>query len=425
MLGLYNTVLLPLRLAVEAWSLWRSRTPAGRAEWAERRGRRLPRCRAGGVWIHGASVGEARIAASVAGAVRSRRPDLPLVVSATTRAGREQLPPSSGVDAAFFVPLDFAGVVRRTVRGLRPAALVLVETELWPNLLAQAHGAGVPVVVLNGRLTPQRMAAYRRLRRLFGPLVGRLAACGAQSEADAARFVELGAPPAGVVVTGNVKYDLPLPAEGPAELRGRLRLAEGRPVFVAGSTAAGEDALVLDAFARARAASGDLLLVLAPRHVRRSADVAALLQERGHAAARLSEAPDLRDKDVLLVDSVGQLPALYQLGSVAFVGGSLVPVGGHNVLEPAAVGVPVLFGPHTETVSDPAAALVRAGGGARVADASALGDELARLLGDAGARAGMAEAASRIVRASRGALERSVTLLLGVLERASPRAGAA
>jgi 3-deoxy-D-manno-octulosonic-acid transferase len=229
-------------------------------------------------------------------------------------------------------------------------------------------------------------------------------------------------------VTGNVKYDLPPPMTAAGELRERLGLPIGRPVVVAGSTAQGEESLVLDAFEAARRRHPDLLLVLAPRHLARVEEVRSLADSRGLRTRPYSATGPLpADLDVLLVDTLGDLAALYQLARVAFVGGSLVPVGGHNLLEPAAVGVPVLFGPHLDNVLELAQVLERSGAGRRVPDAAGLARELGRLLADEALRAEMSRSSSGVLEANRGALERSVSLLLSVVDEhpARPNPGVA
>jgi len=422
MLRLYNTALVPLRLAVAIWAAVRRTDRRTRDEWAERRARRLPSLPAGGAWIHGASVGEARIVAGLADGLHRLRPDLPLAVSAYTATGRARLPEPPRVDAAFFVPLDFPPIVRRVLGSVRPAALALVETELWPNLLNEARAADVPVVVVNARLSVKRMTHYRRLGALYRPLLKNLHAVGAQSDSDAARFRELGVPEEALTITGNVKYDLPTPTVDAEELRHRLGLSAGRPVLAAGSTGRGEEDLVLQAFEQARRSRPDLLLVLAPRHPERIDEVDGLIRERGFSVARRSTSdPCGPEIDVLLVDTVGELAALYQLATVAFVGGSLIPVGGHNLLEPAAVNVPVLFGPHVENCLEPAEALESTGGGRKVRDAAHLGTSVERLLGDENRRREMGLRAGSVVEANRGALDRSLTLLLGAVDAGGAR----
>ena len=424
MLRLYTSVLLALRPAAALWAAWRGRDPERRRECAERLARALPAAGPGALWIHGASVGEARIVAALAGALRQRHPRAPLVVSALTPTGRAQLPAPPAVDSAFFAPLDLPGLPERLLDALLPAELVLVETELWPILLDAARRRGVPAVIVNARLSQRRMARYRRLAALYRPLVAGLAAVGAQSAADAERFRELGARPGAVRVTGNVKYDLPAPALDAPAVRARLGLDAARPVLVAGSTGAGEEPAVLEAWRAARERVPGLLLAIAPRHPRRADEVAALVERRGHRLVRLAAGRPVGTADVLLVDTLGELASLYAVGSVAFVGGSLVPLGGHNVLEPAALGVPVIFGPHTTSVAEPAERLLEAGAARRVTNAAALCAAVVELCLDRGSREAAGERGRRVVEAERGALERSVALVLDA-RRGAAAAGAA
>ena len=414
---LYDALLFATYPAARLYGAWDVRRAPERArEWAERLGRTLPHPSRGGVWIHGASLGEARLAASLAGSLRAARHGVPVSVSSVTRTGRAALPSPPAVEAAFFAPLDVRRGVRRVVRAVAPSVLVLIETELWPGLLREAAAAGTRLALVNARLAPERMARYRRLAPLYRPLLRSLDRIGAGSPEDAARFLELGARPEAIAVTGNLKYDLPVPAVDRTALRRRFALAPARPVLVAGSTGEGEDAPVLDAFLRTRTHHPDAFLVLAPRHPERAPKALSLAKARGLRAHALSSGSDgaAGAADVLVVDGVGELARLYALGSVAFVGGSLVPVGGHNVLEPAAAGVPVLFGPHTAHVAEPAETLLRAGAARRVNDAAALGETWSTLLLDEAARRAMSEAAHRVLADNRGALART-TALVGAL----------
>jgi len=424
MLRVYNTLLLPLRPLAGLWFLRHHASPQRGVEAGERMARRLPAARPGGFWIHGASVGEARIVASLARALREREPGRALAVSAYTRTGRAQLPEPPVADAAFFLPLDFPGFPGRVLRALKPALLVIVETELWPNLLDEAHRSNTAVALVNARLAPERMKRYRRVAGLYRPLLERLARVGAQSDDDAERFLDLGVPRSAVRVTGNVKYDLPVPEVDEPALRRDLGLEAGRPVLVAGSTGPGEEAPVLDAFTALRAEHPRLFLILAPRHPERADEVERLARSRGLRPHRISRGPLAPDTaDLLLIDEMGRLGSLYKLGAAAFVGGSLVPIGGHNVLEPAALGVPVLFGPHTQHFAEPAEALLQAGGARRVRDAAALAREVAVLLRDDEARARAARGATRVVERNRGALDRTVDLVCGCVEAGKDRPG--
>jgi len=421
MMHLYNAALFPLRLAVAAWGGVHILANRRAEEWRERLARRVPAVKPGGIWIHGSSVGEARIVGEIARGLRAARPAVPLSVSALTATGRGQLPGPPLSDAAFFLPLDFSGLPSRILRAVRPRLLVIVETELWPNLLRETQGAGIPVVTVNGRLSAERMDSYRRLARLYRPLLSRLSTVGVRSEADAQRFRELGVPSAAIRITGNVKYDLPTPEIDPDGLRRRLGLPPERPVFVAGSTAKGEDALVLEAFEIARERQPDLLLVLAPRHPERSPEVAQIVRSGGYRVELLSSRSRSEPGDVLLVDTIGHLKELYSLAAAAFVGGSLVPHGGHNVLEPAAVGVPVLYGPHTDSVNEPADALEQSGGAVRVRSARELGESVRSIVADAGRAARLVERAREVLATNRGAIDRSLRIVLDAYDGGDER----
>lgn len=417
MLRLYNAMLSPLRLAT-AVRHWLEPRGDRRGEWLERRAVRPPVVRPGGVWLHGASVGEARVAGALAAGLRARRRQMPICVSAVTPNGRRQIDGIREADAAFYVPLDFRGLPGRVLDAVRPKVLILIETELWPNLVHEAGDRGVAIVILNARLSPERLRRYAFLRGLYRPLLDRLSAVGAQSDDDARRFVALGAHPERVRVTGNVKYDLPTPAADPDALRSRFGIGRDRPVVVAGSTGPGEERLVLEAFLAARRAHRSLFLVLAPRHPERAPEVFREALSRQVSLHRLSDGNDAAAglADGLLVDGVGELARLYGVAWIAFVGGSLVPVGGHNVLEPAAAGVPVLFGPHTGHVKEPAEALERAGGALRVVGPDDLGRAWIELIGDSERRTTMARRAAGVVRSNRGALDRSVSLVVPFLD---------
>ena len=414
---LYNAALLPVRAASYVFGVWPRGTPEAELERDQRLARRLPAVRPGGLWIHGASVGEARLIGALAREIRRRRPELGIAASAVTATGRAQLPSPPAVDAAFFLPLDFPSVQRRAFDVLLPSMIVLVETELWPNLLAEAERRRVPVVIVNGRLAPERLARYRRLSGLYAPLLRGLASIGVAGPEEAGRFMGLGVPADGIRVIGNLKFDLPEPVEKASDVRRRLGLAPDRPVVAAGSTGDGEDRLVLDAFVAARRDVPNLLLVLAPRHPERFASAGEEAERRGFKVSRVSSGAADQGTDVLLVDTIGQLAALYVVASSAFVGGSLVPVGGHNLLEPLAAGVPVLFGPHTDHVAEIATALSLTGAGLRVENAAALGRAFADLARHPDERARRVALGRTFVEANRGALHRAADLVLAISDR--------
>ena len=285
--------------------------------------------------------------------------------------------------------------------------IVLVETELWPNLLAEAERRRVPVVIVNGRLAPERVGRYQRLAGLYGPLLRSVRSIGAAGTDEAARFRALGVAEDAVRVVGNLKFDLPAPVESPLDLRARFGLADDRPVVAAGSTADGEDRLVLDAFAAARREVPSLILLLAPRHPERFDAASQEAARRGFVVSRASQGPATESTDVLVLDTIGELASLYSVTSSAFVGGSLVPVGGHNLLEPIAAGVPVLYGPHTDHITEIATALEHSGAGVRVASAEALGRSFANLALNSDERERRVMLGQHFMDANRGALHRA------------------
>jgi 3-deoxy-D-manno-octulosonic-acid transferase len=392
-------------------------------------------------WVHAVSVGEALTAAPLLEGLARLRPDLPLVVSTVTETGarivRERF---AGVATHRYFPLDFPGAVRRVLRALDPAFFVCMETELWPNTLRALHRRGVPVMIANGRLSDRSFRRYRLVRGPMRDVLAHVTVFAMRSDEDARRVIALGADPERVVVTGNLKHDAAPDPPGAAELwRRLLGLAPGRAVWVAGSTHAGEEEAVLEAHRRALGARPDLALVLAPRHPERVAEVAALSESRGWRSVLRSALPGgatpaeagagaapVGGGDapaVILLDTVGELAQLYAVADVVFVGGSLVPLGGHNMLEPAARRKPVLFGPHTGNFREPASLLVEAGAAAVVADAAALGAELARLLADPALAARRGEAGARAVASRHGAARATLELIERFLLRPTGAAG--
>ncbi len=284
-----------------------------------------------------------------------------------------------------------------------------METELWPNLYRECGRRGVSLLVANARLTPKSVANYRRFAGLFREVFSDNVLVAAQSRADAARFEEIGA--RRVRVTGNVKFDLA--ADAGALAQGRLWRAqfEGRPIWIAGSTHAGEDEAVLDAHRRLLADAPEALLLLAPRHKERFETVATLLEARGFHFARRGAGDSVsQGHAVLLVDTLGELASMYAAADVAFVGGSLVPIGGHNLVEPAALGIPVLTGPYTSNSRDIAAQLLACGAALEVSNAEQLAQALKRLFADPDARASMGAAGQQLVAANRGSVQRLVEL---------------
>ncbi|QNM96909.1 lipid IV(A) 3-deoxy-D-manno-octulosonic acid transferase [Chitinimonas koreensis] len=403
--------LLPLAFVY----LWRRgrRQPAYRHDWAERLGR-YPAAPAGPlIWLHAVSVGETRAAVPLVQALRARHPDHAILLTQMTPTGRDTARQLFGDSVTVaYLPYDLPFAVGRFLRHYRPRFGVLMEMEIWPNLLHRAADAGVPLYLVNARLSEKSLRGYRKVAALVRPAMARLARVAAQGEADAARLREIGA--AAPVVTGNIKFDMRL---DPALLaRGQAWRARfgGRPVWAAACTREGEEALLLDALARA-ALPADALLLLVPRHPQRFDEVAALLAARGLNAQRRSDwaddAPLPASVQVLLGDSLGELAAYYAAADLAFVGGSLVPLGSHSVIEPCAQGVPTLLGPSSFNFAEAVREAVELGAAKQLPDADAVLAEVGRLLEDETARAAMAAAGLAFVGRHRGAVERVLALL--------------
>lgn len=374
----------------------------------------------GGLWIHAVSVGEVGVAATLA---RALPPEQPTVVTTITPTGQERARAAfAGRSEVAYLPFDLWPPVRRFFRRFRPAALVLVEGDYWPLVLREAARRGVPVAVVNGRVGDRSFRRMRRLHRLLGPtLFGAVERFGVQTGTDADRLAELGVPEERITVTGNLKYETPEPPDLPELARAVRELAGGRPVLVAGSTMAGEEGRVLDAF---RAAGGGeaALLVLAPRHPERWDEAAARIRERGLVLARRSAlrpgdaaAPEGRP-EVLLLDSLGELASVYRLAAAAFIGGTLVPTGGHNPLEAARWGVPVVVGPSMENFREMARDFDARAAWARVADAEGLGRIWRRWLEEPAEGRRIGRRGRELVEANRGALDRTLEILEPILE---------
>ncbi len=415
-LWLYR-VLVHLALPLAAPVLWLKDRASGKSRppLAARLGRDLPSVAPGGLLVHAVSVGEVEVARRLVRELRGRAPGLPLTVTITTATGlalaRRTL---AGLATVHPSPLDLPGAVRRVLAAVRPRAVVLVETELWPELLHQCARGGIPVAVVNGRLSDRSYRGYRRFRALVRPLLAPIDLVLARTEADAARFVALGVPVERVRAAGNLKYDIEPSAE-PLPWRETVeKWAGSRPVLVAGSTMEGEETLLLEAVERLPGSWSRLFLVLAPRHPERFDVVAELLDARGVALVRRSALPDAPGPapDVLLLDTIGELGRAYAGARAAFLGGSLVPTGGHNPLEPAAWGVPVLTGPHVHNFRKVYAELAAVGGSLEVVDAAAMALALDGWLADPAAAAAAGRAAQAVVERSRGAAARAAAAIL-------------
>ena len=372
------------------------------------------------IWIHAVSVGETGVAAALVKALLHKRPNLTLWLTTFTETGREaaqkRLPAACQVLA---FPLDAYGSPSRALKRLRPDLIIILETEIWPNFLRTAHQQGRRVMLANGRISSRSFGGYRRFRFFFKEVLGCLDRLVMIREEDAHRIMALGADPTRVSVAGNAKYDLLLDRANPRQVEalGRELGLAGRPVVVAGSTRTGEETVLLDAFLRLRVDFPTLHLILAPRHVQRSREIENLLQERGLTWTRRSTPgrPAGRSIDVTLVDVMGELFFLYGLGRVAFVGASLVPLGGQNPLEPAVWAVPVLFGPHMDDFTDAKDMLLSCGAGRTVADGEDFYQQLRQLLLDHESARLLGEAGRLALSAHQGAAHRLADLALELL----------
>lgn len=367
------------------------------------------------VWFHAVSMGEALAAIPLMNALRRRHPGERFLATCSTPAGMGRLRAAFGEDVhVCWLPLDHGWSVRRFVKRVRPRLCAVVETELWPNLLHALGGAGVPVVWVNARLSERSLRRYRKFR-LFRAAADAIDRVVAQGDADARRFVELGVPPDRVTVGGNLKAGFAVPYAVGCEARAAR---DPRPTWLAASTHPGEEAAVLDAHARLLEARPEALLVVAPRHPDRFDPVAQASEQRGWRVARrsLDQAAGAKT-EVLLVDTFGELRGLYGLADLVFVGGSLAVHGGHNPLEAAAWGCPLLMGPSRQNVAAPAAALADAGALRAVESARALSAAIVDLLGDAEARARMGAAARTCVTTDPAPLQHNLAACEAAMSR--------
>lgn len=373
----------------------------------------------GSVWIHAASVGEIQAAAPIVKALKLRYPQRPIVVTSAAPAGVAHISKVFGGGVVHrCVPFDLPGAVARFLRRVEPGVAIVMGTEIRPNLLARCRVRAVPVILANIRLSERSAAGYRKFRGLFEPALRGVASIAVQSEEDARRVATIGAPPEIVDVTGNTKLDVPILAslrEEAAALRRTWGASRG--IWIAASTHAGEEQQVFDAFEQVLERLPGSLLVLVPRRPERFREVAALARRRGYDPAMRSHRPaDCTATQVFIGDTIGELIVFYAAADVAFVGGTLVERGGHNMLEPAALGLPVLYGPHVFNFADVGPRLVEAGGAETVRDSASLGHAVVRYLADADLRHATGAKGRTFVERNRGAGDRVLALIRSCLE---------
>jgi len=375
------------------------------------------------IWIHAVSVGEALTARALIADLRERYPGLKIFLSTTTLTG-QQIARSriQDVDAVFFLPFDLPPFVNRTLRIVKPRLFIMMETELWPNLLRACRRQGVKTILVNGRISSRSYPRYRLARGLFRKVLADVDRFCMQSDESARRIIDIGADPARVMVTGSLKFEsLESPAAAAGRGAGRVlrffRIPRNRPVFMAASTLKGEEGAVLSAFAAVRRVHPSALLVIAPRKPERFGEAEALARGEGFRVVRRTELPvDAEPRaDVVVLDTLGELAHLFQIATVVFVGGSLVDQGGHNILEPAVHGKPIVFGPHMENFAEIAEAFLKQQGAVQISTPAELTATVVRLIGDPVERARLGAAARALVEANRGAKPRTLDAITNVL----------
>ncbi|MFH1878850.1 MAG: 3-deoxy-D-manno-octulosonic acid transferase [Candidatus Omnitrophota bacterium] len=368
------------------------------------------------LWIHAVSVGEAAVAAKIAARFKKMMPGIKILVSVTTRTGYNMALKAgkNDIDGVFYSPLDISAVVSRVVRKINPRAYIMIETELWPNILEQMRLRGVPVALVNGRISDHSFRNYMKIKFLTRRILGCIGCFCMQSDDDACRIKELGAPKAGVFVTGNVKFDeTPLSTESRVFDKKTFGFNENEEVFVAGSTHFPEERVLIGVYKKLRDKYPGLKFILAPRHIERASGIREHFLKEGVKCRYLSEILAGAGKraegcDVVLVDTIGHLKTLYSMASVVFIGGSLAGKGGQNPIEAAVWGKPVVFGPNMQNFREIARVFTESGAAVKINDAGELGTVLDGILGDAGKKTLMAKASAEVIEKNSGALGRTV-----------------
>ncbi len=383
------------------------------------------------IWLHCVSVGEAQAAQSLVRALQKSFPNFRLAISTTTVTGQKIARQIFAQQAAavFYFPIDWAWTVRRVLRKIQPAAVIVMETELWPHLFRESRKRGIPIALVNGRISDKSFRQYQRIRRFMRHVLDDLTLGVMQSENDAERIRDLGLEQNRIRVSGNLKFDsaaVETDERLTNEIRGRFGLGDGRPLIVAASTHGGEESIVLDAFKRTKQTHPNVRLMLAPRHPERFPEVAALLEASGFTFARRSNAASSDDTvaEVILLDTIGELRVVYPLAEIVLVGGSLIPHGGHNVIEPARFGVCTITGPHTQNFAAIVKLMLEDNALIQLApstDATAeMASVLDRLLSDEANRRMMGQRAQNVCDRNRGAADKTIGFISEILTVVQP-----
>ena len=428
---LYSLLMaLAVLLSLPWWLFQMVRSKKYRAGLTERLGfvpeRIKASTREGSIWIHAVSVGEVLAISNLVHELQVRSPEKSIFISTTTLTGQRVARERFGDGQVFFIPLDFGFAIRSYLKALRPSLLVLAETEFWPNLLHRVKKSGAAVAVVNGRISDRSFPRYRRFKWFFAPVLADIDLFLAQTKDDAQRLHEMGAEEQRVLVSGNLKFDVRPSAAIAVTVDVRRALGKDAPVIVCGSTTAGEEEILLAAFNDVLKRHPKAILILAPRHPERFDKVAGLVSALGLSLIRRStwSASGSLAGTVFLLDSVGELASVYALADLAFVGGSLFPVGGHNILEPAQHGVAVLTGPHTHNFRE-ITRIFEQGGGLKVVASQDLAREWMALIDDPQERGSLGNRAQQLFAQSTGATARTLEalhpLLIGPGSPVSPQ----
>ncbi|MFA7405793.1 MAG: 3-deoxy-D-manno-octulosonic acid transferase, partial [Pelobacteraceae bacterium] len=373
------------------------------------------------IWLHAVSVGEAIAARPLLKSLRNRYPGHAIVVTNTTETGKTTAAGFPEVDLCLYFPFDFLPSVRAILSAVKPRAIIIMETEIWPNFSREAARRNIPLLLANGRISDRSFKRYLKFSWFFRPALRCFSAVCMQSETGRDRIAAIGAKPETIRVTGNLKNDIPsrqVSEEERRRLRAQYSIPENCCVLTAGSTRDEEEPFVIAAYKELAASMGDLFLVLVPRHPVRTAEIAALLDDAGVLFQRrsaLSNDQPLHRGEVLLVDSVGEMMNLYALSDIAFVGGSLVPLGGHNLLEPASVGIPSVFGPHMANFREIEALVLQYGAGIQIRNPDELASSLQTLITSAELRRVLGQNGLKMLRDNGGATERHMDVISGYL----------
>jgi len=423
MYWLYSALLaLGLLLTLPYWLMQMSRHGKYRAGLGERLGKIPPRIATHparpAIWVHAVSVGEVRAVSGLITELRERFPQHRVVVSTTTATGQDLARKQFGAENTLYFPLDFAFAIRPYLRLIAPELIVIAETEFWPNFLRLAHKGGARIAVVNARISDRSWPRYRRFRFLLWRILRQIDLFLAQTEEDARRLRDIGAPADRVQVSGNLKFDVPVPPKLPivASLASEFQQTGAGPVIVCGSTVDDEEPLLLKAFENVLASYPGAVMILAPRHPERFAEVSQLLERLGIRFWRRSLwSGDAVSGGVFLIDTIGELAAIYSLSTVAFVGGSLVARGGHNILEPAQHGVPIIVGTHTENFRDMVSLFQRCNA-VRVVEAAELPLAFMELISNEPARTALGQRAGETLRSQTGATRKTADALVQLLQ---------